>query len=124
MNSECLVYLQHVLACAGTPTDCETCAEAQAIVVAATSESPSPEKLQELRAKFIRPAHECTQQFREARILAGTSESLVWCFKCREHLVVNNICLGCGRDRRAKYGDFEREMTHEEWETVRVNLPR
>lgn len=81
------------------------------------------ERIAELRDMFIRPAHECTEQFQEARLMAGTVDAVAWCTRCKEHSVINNVCLTCGNDKRARYGDFEREMTSEEWKQIQPNLP-
>lgn len=79
--------------------------------------------LEELSRRFIRPSHECSDEFDYAKSLSGTKELPFYCMKCQAHLIINNVCQGCGKDERPRYGDFEREMTLAEWENVRDNLP-
>lgn len=78
--------------------------------------------LKRLREQFIRPTHECTDEYQYAKSIAGTDEDPFWCFRCRLHSVVNNVCLECGEDERAKYGDFERDMTAEEWALIAPSI--
>lgn len=76
-----------------------------------------------LKAMFIRPDHECTEQYQEAKMMAGSARQPWRCSKCGKYGMVNNVCRECGNDERARYGDFEREMSPEEWESVKRNLP-
>lgn len=76
-----------------------------------------------LKAMLIRPDHECTESYQEAKMMAGSAEQPWRCSKCGKYGMVNNVCRECGNDERARYGDFEREMSPEEWESVKRNLP-
>lgn len=63
-------------------------------------------ELEVLKRMFIRPPEECTPEYVEQQMFAGTVMNPFRCRKCLEYAVVNNVCFRCGRDERARYGDF------------------
>jgi hypothetical protein len=64
-------------------------------------------QLSELRERFIRPDYACTEQYLEAGRLAGTEDDPSRCRACSKEAVVNNVCGWCGKDERARFGDFQ-----------------
>jgi hypothetical protein len=62
----------------------------------------SEERLSTLKREFI----VSDEEYKEQKRYAGTPEHPYHCERCNTWTIVNNVCSNCGKDERARYGDF------------------